>query len=325
MSTNPPEEKPAKEQVEPESKAGNSVDKTNKRDSRANFRIPEFPKQKELTPEQQLEKERDRRRRHAARQLKARIRNSLFGIAIIILLAVLFYYTIAKKDRPESTDIAAPEVVSDFSLVLNSTDPSEIMRYSETMLKNLMSQSLPNQITQLKKQLQLGQRLMDLDADKESRNFGVNAKLDSLIFLDTLNLVYNLNDTSSRQMLFELAQEKLDDEDMGICRKAHLGICLSLTHDYSRDPSDESFAKLLAQFKISTPRLCDDLPSAVSLGRLVTLAASSPRKDHVVELMSFVGTELKKSGDEKIRSLARSFMTMFLSETLIFPRSRSRC
>ena len=59
-------------------------------------------------------------------------------------------------------------------------------------------------------------------------------------FLDTLNLVYNLNDTSSRQMLFELAQEKLDDEDMGICRKAHLGICLSLTHDYSRNPSDEA-------------------------------------------------------------------------------------
>ena len=53
--------------------------------------------------------------------------------------------------------------------------------------------------------------------------------------------------------------------------------------------------------------LGDDLPSAVSLARLVTLATTSPRKDHVLELMSYAGTEFKKSNDEQIRSLGAKF------------------
>lgn len=307
MSNNPPEEKKANEQAASESMADGPAAKSKTPVSRPTYKIPEFPKQKELTPEQILEKEKDHRRRRNAHMLKTRIRNSLFGIAIIAFLAALFYFTIAKKERPENVEVETPDVVSDFGVVLNSTDPTEIMRYSESLLKNLLRQSLPNQITQLKEQLQLGQRLIELDADEDSRKFGVNAKLDSLIFLDTLNLVYNLNDSSFRGLLFEFAQTKLDEEDMAIRRKAHLGICLSLTHDYSRNPTDETFAALLDQFKVSTPTLSDDLPSAVSLARLVTLATTSPRKDHVLELMDYAGAEFKKSENEQVRSLGAKF------------------
>ena len=162
MSNNPPEEKKANEQIGSESTADGPVAKPRTPGPRPKHRIPEFPKQKELTPEQKLEKEKDRRRRRKAHMLKTRIRNSLFGIAIIGFLAALFYFTIAKKERPKHVEVATPEAESDFAVVLNSTDPSEIMRYSESNLNNLLRQSLPNQITQLKEQLQLGQRLIDL-------------------------------------------------------------------------------------------------------------------------------------------------------------------
>lgn len=307
MANNQPEEKKTNEQIESRTSADDSVENAKTAKSRPGYRIPEFPKQKELTPEEKREKEKDRRRRQQARNFKTRIRNSLFGVAIIAVLAALVYFTIAKKDRPESPRVATPELATDFDVVLKSTDPAQIMNFSESLLNNLLRQSLPNQVTLLKQELELGQRLIDLDADEDSLKFGVNAKMDSLIFLDTLNLVYDLKDTSFRGQLIECAQEHLDAEDMTIRRKAHLGICLSLAHDYSRDPTDETYAKLFEQFKVSIPTLRDDLPSAVSLARLVTLASSSPRKDQVFELMNYAGTEFKKSSLEAVRSMGAKF------------------
>jgi hypothetical protein len=303
MAKNPSEENETTAGMKPESVPDDSSARVKPPDSRPKYRIPEFPKQKELTPEQLQEKEKDRRRRQAARNLKTRIRNNLFGIAIVGVLAALVYFVIAKKNRPRESDVAAPRAATDFEVVLNSTDPQEIIRYSESLPKNLLSQSLPNQITRLREQLQLGQHLIDLNADQESSRFGVNLKLDSLIILDTLNLVYDLKDTSFREQLLATASENLDNEDLAICRKAHLGICLSITHDYTRNPTDESFARLIQQFRSSTPKLKDDLVSSVSLARLVTLAAKSPRKEDVVELMNYAGTEFKQSSDESVRKL----------------------
>ena len=146
-----------------------------------------------------------------------------------------------------------------------------------------------------------------MDADDNSRKYGVGVLLDSLIFLDTLNLAYELKDPGVRGQLVELAQDKLNDEDMAIRRKAHLGMCLSLTHDYSIDPTDEKFAKVLDQFKLSVPTLSDDVPSVVSLGRLIELVKNSPRQDHVVELMNVAGAEFKKSNIEMVRSVGAKF------------------
>ena len=112
-----------------------------------------------------------------------------------------------------------------------------------------------------------------------------------------------IRDRKTRSALIETANRGLEFDDARVEQKSALALCLAKVHDYSAQPSDTNFQRVLDQIGTSEDIIRDEPTSAAALFKLGEIIQLKSNQDHVTRYQDVVGSLLKNSEYEDIVSM----------------------
>ena len=174
------------------------------------------------------------------RQLKM-ILGTLTAVALILLGMSIYLNPTAKP--PGEARQGDPMIEID--ALMRDGSPKELVRQARRMNRGFTRLQLPEQISTLKQQLEIINRLLKMEgADEEYLQEGVILKINTLTLLTTLNYQHDLKESWVEAELTRYASQHLNSTNQKIMIQARLALAFAYVQTYVIAPTEVNFQNM---------------------------------------------------------------------------------
>ncbi len=176
-----------------------------------------------------------------------RFRNFMISLTLVVAAAGLIWFTAQTwgVGNVPTTGLDNKEFdpIADFDVIRAEGNVAQLEKLMfDLKLRKIDRQSVPVQLDNSSKILQVAQQILDHDDRTENqRVLAARAKLDSIWRMYSANLQYGLNDPFVAEQFFGAADEFVDDEHPLVARDAYLSRARALVYETSLQKSLGSF------------------------------------------------------------------------------------